>query len=433
MFETAWGKTPAAAADCRRALGVGDLRQLLETHRQWTPTAAPAPRVGELWPLLSHHTFPTAGGLRGLQGQPEVLTRRLLVQLLGCHGLVLADPIPPIAEIRERQGEEAALRTLTAVVARLAQLQPLLGADVLRITAARPRITDGDRAAVLATLGFEDLRLFTDMIEWAEFIIDGSRADQALYVRQAIQIHDLLGVSAPHVGDSFPHAAQAVVRLAAAIIEVSWQVAVCARESSCDVFVGDDLERQLFATLMDRTLNDQELAGVTAEKDGRSRYISRLAAGQLPRLDTAHLTTADALALRRDDSFERWRSALEEAIDSYDAASVFSGRVEEARRRFTESMKEASDRLQIDAKRSKFITHFTPQAVPAGIAVLGAVATADHGMGLLASEWAVAAAGAAVVSQWISARRTSGTNVTAGSKVLRRYVAEFGTTSKEQS
>lgn len=419
VFQTAWGKTPAEVMSARRTVAEPDLQHLLTVHAQWTPPShTPAP--GTLWPLVSHHTFPSATELRGLRAEPAVLTSRLLVQLLGCHGLVLADPLRSVAVTYDRLGAEKGLQALTDVVARLAHLQPLLAAGVLHVTTASPTLTDPDRVAVLNAFRLDDLSVFSGMTEWGEFVQDDPAHMQRKFVAEVVTLYSVMGVPAPDLGFcSVMKAKQAVAELAAALIELSWQVSVCAREPTCDIFVGDGLERRLLDALMKKA-TDGDMADIGADAGGPLRHMERLAAGALPLPDASRFNTADALALRHDNSFEQWRLTLNKALDRYETSLTTFGREQAARSSFIEAMQEASAELRRDARRSSFADRFSEESVPAGVGVVGAAAMAASGSLPEAAGWAAATGATAVLWKWFRARSKTSTNV------MHRYVALFG-------
>lgn len=234
---------------------------------------------------------------------------------------------------------EAALRALKAVLERLAGLQPLLATGTVRVTSARPGLTDQDRAAVLARFGLSpDLQVLTDLVEAGHLDAGPNVASRRSFLEHVSELYRLCGVPAPPFQRSVEEAQTNLARLAAALIEISWQLAVCSRDPSCDVFIGNGIER----ALLDELVKEPHIAGVSAEREGRSRHMTRLAGGPLPLLDPTRLSPADAIAIRRDDSFEQWRRTLNEALDGYEATLAARGNEAAARGAFTETMAQAS-------------------------------------------------------------------------------------------
>ena len=102
------------------------------------------------------------------------------------------------------------------------------------------------------------------------------------------------------------------MRLGAALIEVSWQLAVASADPSCDLAFRGSLERRLF----------EEAINAGLEGDiGPARHFGTLDLGKVPNLDPAALTVADALSIRGEDAFERFRYDVRQGLDRLEAST----------------------------------------------------------------------------------------------------------------
>lgn len=144
-----FNRMPSEVVDEGLTLRERDLELILDFWRS-RPQQPPAVKDGEIWPLVSHHTFADRA-LVGGSGR-GVLQRALTMMLIH-DGLVVADPILALERVRREQGMFAALQKFTAVTRDLAELEPLIGAKVLRTTSVRPDLSDDVRTAVLKVFG----------------------------------------------------------------------------------------------------------------------------------------------------------------------------------------------------------------------------------------------------------------------------------------
>lgn len=409
IFESALGATPATIATRGRVLTAADLAAVMAARTgRVHPERSPHDLALEIWPLVSHHTY---GGRALFGGQRHDILPRVLTLLVLHDGLVVADPLESVYQILISRSEADAVHALNGVVGQLADVEPLIGAGVLRLTALRPALQEANRATILEAMGLEpDLRVFTDLLEAAASVSAFPGSFQRTYAPQVRDLHRLFGLDTPAPA-TLEIATRHVGALAAAVIEVSWQFAVASLDPTCDLAFVGHLERHLAEALVEQ--------GTQADL-GAGRHVSTLALGQVPNLDTTRLSAADALAIRREDAFESFRHGVRQALDQLDVATRTGVSKASAHGAFEETMRENSRALRETSKRASFRDRLKDASVPASLGVITEFAVAPFG-----PLHAAAAAGAVslgtVIWQWMIARHEVG-----GRAVTQRYLAMLG-------
>lgn len=364
----------------------------------------------QIWPLVSHHTY----GDRALFGSQrhDILPRALTLLLLH-DGLVVADPLESVHQVLVTRTEAEAVLSLNRVVEELAEVEPLIGAGVLRLTTLRPSLQESNRASVLGAMGLQpDLRVFTDFLEAAASVSAFPGSFHRTYAPQVRDLHHLFGleIQLPPTPET---ATERVRALAAAVIEVSWQFAVASLDPTCDLALVGPVEQHLAKALVEQG---------TPSDLGTGRHVSTLELGQVPNLDTARLSVADALAIRREDAFESFRHTVRHALDDLDVARRAGVSASSANGAFEETMRQESRALRQTSTRATFRDRIKDASVPAALGVVTEFAVAPAGP--------VASAGAAlaisvstVIWQWLMARDADN-----GQSVSLRYLAMLGRT-----
>lgn len=242
VYRHVFNRSPSEIVNEGLTLRERDLRMLLDFHESASCRVASAPDGG-IWPLVSHHAF----GNRTLVGgdRADVLGRALTLLLIH-DGIVIADPIAALKRARQRRGTAVALSMFGAITRDLARIEPLIEAGVIRTARSHPDLEDAARAAVLKVFGVgPDLRVFVDFVQAAGSVRAQPGPLLPGYARQVRELYRLFGmrIGAPRSEDE---AEGRVVRLGAALIEVSWQLAVASADPSCDLAFRGSLERRLF-------------------------------------------------------------------------------------------------------------------------------------------------------------------------------------------
>ena len=153
------------------------------------------------------------------------------------------------------------------------------------------------------------------------------------------------------------------MRLGAALIEVSWQLAVASADPSCDLAFRGLLERRLF----------EEAINAGLEGDiGPARHFGTLDLGKVPNLDPAALTVADALSIRGEDAFERFRYDVRQGLDRLEASTGSGAPASLAVASFEDSMRESSRRLGERIRRGRLIEVVKNDAVHAALGTMAA-------------------------------------------------------------
>lgn len=395
VYEEALGRTPAQVAGSNRQLGAPELAAILAARDGLATTRDKPPRKStELWPLISHHTY----GARAIfgTGGTDVLPRALTLLLLH-DGLVISDPLQTVHKTLVTTNEDAAIAALNQATRELAQVEALIAAGVLRLTDVRPALHEANRRATLEAFGLSpDLRVFTDLLEAAGSLADFPGSLTRTFAPQVQELYRLFGLTIPQPED-VSEAEQQIKYLAACVIEVSWQFAVAAQDPSCDLAFKGRIEKHLARTMV---------ADGFAHRTGPGRHLETLELGGLPNLDPSELTLADAIAVRRDDSFESFRNTVRLALDQLELANRTGIAPSDATATFEEAMREESRRLRTSARRATFRDRVRDAVVPASLGVVTELAVAPAG----AVPAAAAAAGVSITTvlwQWILGRQES--------------------------
>jgi len=307
-----------------------------------------------------------------------------------------------------KRSEAAAVDALNRVVSELAEVEALLAAGLLRLTTSRPTLQESRRTAVLAAMGLDsDMRVFTDFVESVAFLPE---FPGSLELTLAPAVRDLysrfgLSIGAP---TSRNEADRRVRALAAAIIEVSWQFAVAASDPNCDLAFAGNLEQHLAEAIIDQGMEGDL---------GPGRHLALLSLGRVPNVDVARLTVADAIAVRREDSFAAFRRDVRLALDQLEIARAAGVSDTSARGAFEEAMRESARSLAMTVRRSAFRDRVKDASIPAALGALAAI----PGDPMAAAAAAGGVSIATVLWQWLLGRRDQH-----GQVVSQRYLAMLG-------
>lgn len=408
LFETVWGRPPSQLVARGFEPTSRDLERLLERWNQGPPTTDPK-RSGEIWPLISHHE--TSTNLFGVRSGPGTVQARALHLLFAFDGLVVADPVADL-DVMVRRGEmPRAVAAINGVIAEAAQLEPLLRAGLVRITPLRPSLDSADRSNVLSALGLDpELTVFQNFGS-AAAAADNPALFEHEYLPQVNELFERFGLPHPGVVDS-ADAWEHVRRLAAAVIEVSWQVAVCAGDPQPDVALAGKWENHLFSELVSM------LPPSVAASQARAWHFSMMSAGLFPRIDSSQLTVPDAIAVRRDDSFARFRDGLSQALAAYNSAISNGQTSARAQAAFETEMRHCARSLADHAGRASFSRVVTAGSIGLGVAMAAEwlIEPGGQNAALLSP---VAGALSAVFAKWLQGRPRS-------REVAGRYCVAMG-------
>lgn len=414
VYETALGATPSACASSSRRMRESDLWAILSARAELTSRDSDrARRPHEIWPLLSHHTYDRRG-LFGQAGNRDLLPRTLAL-LLVHDGLVAADPLESVRQLVKQNRTAEAIRALDQATKDLAEVEALISAGVLRLSASRPKLGDDNREAVLKTFGLDSsMRVFTDFLEASAAVDEIPGSFSRLYAPQVKDLYSKFGIRIQEPRD-LPAALENVKSLAAAIIEVSWQFSVGAVEPNCDMTFRGPIERRLAEEVVTEGISELQLSDVAS-----TRHFTRLDLGGIPNLEHSRLSLADALAIRRDDSFEEFRAFLRKALDRLESDEAAGVESYVAREVFEESMREHASGLKRSVRRTSLTDRVKDGVMPTALAVLAEFALSPLGPGHAASGAAAVSVGT-VVWQWLIGRQES-----EGIAAARRYCALLG-------
>jgi hypothetical protein len=339
---------------------------------------------------------------------------RVLTLLLTHDGIVAADPLVEIVRLAEIGRLDEATAALSRVVASLAAVEPLISSDILRTTSLRPKLTDTNRKAVLAEFGVdEQMIVFTNFLEAAVTVSGVPGSFEREYRPQVVELFRRFGLPVPALPD-VAAAADAVRQLAAAVIEVSWQFAVCAQDPSSDLALSGSVELHLAEQLLSSGLS-APTSSAAARMMGKTRHLARFEVGNVPNLTTERLTVADAIAIRQDDTFAAFRDELRSAVDQLDQSLAAHKKTYVAQATFEERMHVAAEELGRRVQRTSFRTRVRDASVPAAIGAANALALSPLSPAFGATA-GVATALTTVTWQWLTARLSP-----KGVAVGRRY------------
>ncbi len=377
-------------------------------------------------PLLSHHPFNPHGLLRW-DGRGRITDSALSLLFL-YDGLTIADPLVEVRQAAQRGDDVAAVRLFRRLLRMYAVVEPLFEAGLLAVEHARPTVESADRAAVLSHFGLDpSMTAFTNFEEAFAGSDAFSPSGQHMLMRRSEELLQLLGLPSERFRSL--GAAHAAVRSAAqALLHLSWQIAVCNEDPEVDLVLLGNTEEILFRELV----NESDLVSSESVRSTTKTDLVGIASlGDIPHFDSLDLTIDDAIAIRRDDSFERFRDHLRGALHENQSV-VVRNRVdrEQALVRFEEQMDSAARELSAGVGTSTFRHHARAQALPAGVAIVAssiAAGVTEAGSGGLAV--AVGAGVSAAVSSiaqvlngWIGGRRGEQPNA-----IAVRYAATLGT------
>ena len=397
VYQQGLGATPAAISLFPIELGPAEVESIVSARNEEADCLSKPVGVNEAWPLVSHHHF-NAYALFG-RGR-EVIDERTLSYILSFSGVVAADPLAQVSDLFESGDTRHAVEALQAVTRQLAQVEPLLESERLRITAARPSFEEATRKEVLGAFGIDsNFRVFTNFTEAYEMTRGTPFANSPLYIGQAKELFALMGFPRADFA-SGEEAFTAVQRLGQSLIHLSWQLSVATADPNLDVSPLGELEQRMFGSLVSEAISPAitKQSGVR-----RTRNFALIGSAGIPNLDRADLTIPDVLAIRGDDAFEEFRLALQSALDSYVGKTPQDD--EDLRRgAFEDAMHEASFRLRERSKSSSFGSRFLGAAAQTGVQIAAA---------FLPNEWNAARVSAEVIAspltglilEWLSARR----------------------------
>lgn len=343
VFESAWGQTPGKWVTSHgRAVNRNDLIRLVSAHDAARRPTSPEVGPHQIWPLISHHTHRDRNLFVGVSDAGIV--PRVLTLLLTHDGIVAADPLVEVVRLADIGQLDQATAALSRVVVNLAAVEPLIASNILRLTSLRPKLTDTNRKAVLTEFGTDErMTVFTNFLEAAVTVSEIPEIFVREYRPQVVDLFERFGLSAPALPD-VAAAADAVRQLAAAVIEVSWQFAVCAQDPSSDLALSGSIELHLAEQLLGSELASPAPDYATRML-GKTRHLARFEVGNLPSLMTEQLAVADAIAIRRDDTFAKFRDELRAAVDQLDTDLGARQQAYVAQEKFQERMRAAAGEL----------------------------------------------------------------------------------------
>ncbi len=415
VFESAWGQRPAKHIAVRGGeVSRPDLDLLVKAHENAPRSVLPEGRAHEIWPLVSHHAHRCQSLFAG-----GAILPRVLALLLTHDGIVAADPLVDVVRLAHLGQSDRAATMLSEVMSSVAAVEPLLAGDVLRVTSLRPKLTDAHRRSVLAEFGLDERMLvFTNFLESAVTVAELPGSFAREYRPQVVELFDRFGLPAPPLPDVVS-AADAVRRLAAAVIEVSWQFAVCAQDPGSDLAIRGPVELHLAEQLLGTGLSTTTIEN--AERMlGKTRHLLRFEVGNLPTLSADRLTVADAIAIRKDDTFAGFRDQLRSALDQLDDGFAAHKPPYLAQAVFEERMRAAAEDLDSRVRRTSFTSRLRDASVPMAIGATSALTFSPLGPAFSAGA-TVTTALTTVVWSWLTARLKP-----KGAAAGRRYFSMLG-------
>jgi hypothetical protein len=415
VFGEAWGDRPSRLVSADRPVSRRDLDSLIDVwQRQPEETGRYAPEANQIWPLISHHTYGSRSLFR--PGAVDSILPRVLTILLAHDGIVAADPLADIELLIQQGKSDEALMRMPDILEGLAKTEALIESDILRFSRNRPKLSDRTRLTLLDFFGLDpSLQVFTNFVEAAVTVQELPGSFERVYRPQLEELFRLLGLPSPPARN-LDEALGSVRDLAAAVLEVTWQMAVCAADPMCDLALTGPTEIALAESLLGAG-HAVGPAQVWSRGLGRTRHMERMNVGDLPNLSAGLFNVRDAIAIRTGDAYQEFRQSLRAALDAFDDDLRFGKPVYVARSRFEEAMAAASVTLSEKVRKATLREIVRDSSIPVAIGTISAFSFPSQEPAIIAGTGIVTGV-TAVVSRWIGGRSTPG-----DVKVARRYAS----------
>jgi hypothetical protein len=155
---------------------------------------------------------------------------------------------------------------------------------------------------------------------------------------------------------------------------VSWQLATVSANPSIDLGLGSAADEEIFSIISSEY---ERLEPHVGHSRARTRHFLKVASGTIPNIASLNLSIQDAISIREDDSFERFRYSLNAALTAFDTQLVLpGGNYENARFTFEDEMREAPRRLAEQSKSKSYKERVKNGAWRTGLSVIST--TAGH-------------------------------------------------------
>lgn len=273
---------------------------------------------------------------------------------------------------------------------------------------------------------YPTMQVFRNFIEMSAA---AEELDPQYFIQQANELLNVrfqLGLPACR---SVDEVVEMVTRVAAAMIEVSWQLSVCSADSSCDLSISGYLPRKLLTLIL-----SDELASALPDRTEPAyqqrvmRHFETLRVGGIPNLNSAGLTIEDAIAIRGGDGSSSFRDVLRRGLDRYQS-HVGSGEDQQrAPGEFEDSMAEAARSLSKATSQTSLKERAKGSVVPAAVGVAMAATSTIAGQGLIGVGAGAVTTASSVVWNWWLGRRTS-----KDSQIASRYCAMLSSPRSAQT
>lgn len=416
LVARAIGRKPSVFVKSKSEVNAAHVRRLSAEFERWEIPSLPQIPQSQVRPLISHHSFDEFAMFG--ESNPTRTLDRMLTLLLAYDEVVASNPIQDVLNLSADGRDGDALSLFRRVVPQLAVVEPLVKEGVLLFTTARPGLASERREQILEAFGVEpQFIVFKRLIEIGSIAPELSLQMQDEFVRTVRALYGRFGQRLrPNL--DIDGAVRAVRYLASTLIHLSWQLAVSIEEPACDISVSTPLEAALLAEL----LEEAAVAGLgnAATQAEKTRHLQMMKIGELPFLRSSDLRIADALAIRRNDTFSRFRISLREALDlrTRDAESGVRGAA--AAQHFAEAMERASASLADRATKRGLPDVLRDQVVPAAVGVVTSYALSPLDPAIAAGGGLVGPA-AGVLWQFFTAR-----NDAKATRVSTRYCSILG-------
>lgn len=415
VFEDAWGARPGNLVKAGFRVSPADVRRLTEAWALGLDLPAQQEVGRQLTPLVSHHDGRDSH-LFGVRGPAGTVSARALTYLFAFDGLVVADPLVDIAALVDTGRVEQACSAAQTVLVEVAELAPLIDAGAIRVSNLRPTLSHPARSTVLAAFGLgPDMAAFGNFAQAYDDAVRHPTLERE-YLSEAADLLTRFDLP-PDVGDSAADAWRAVRDLAAGILEVSWQLAVASMDPRADIALRSGVEEHLFGKLLEDAPGDEWRSAQTSAS--RGRHFGRMVVGDFPFGDLGDLAVSEALSVRSDDSFERFRAVLHTALSDYETA-ILAGKDDlQARRDFSDRMAAAAAALRDGSSIGRGRRLLGP-AIPIALTAAATLSTQSVGVTTRAAV-GVGSSAAGLIGQWALGRRQSSRE-----KIVTRYCAILG-------